>query len=293
MNSTAWLKASLSSRIAPSTERSASRLCGSGRSTAGSAMSDSGSVIADEQSEAEARSGTTSQNPEAGTLHPCGFCVCSCCCFAATPPWPPPAASPSPEWATTSRCSLTGTVNSPSCLSGSASWILRLSIVEALARRAPRRCRPPSPTRTARRSRRPGGRARTRPAPGAPPAPRRPRVSAASRASAIFRSRSTTLHVARRRRQRQLARQQVVARVAVGDLHDVAAPAEVLDVITKNDFHGSPPSPSTYGQQRQLPRPLDGRLQLALVHRAHARDAPRQDLRRARARTASACLTSL
>src|SRR5512137_1322923 len=33
------------------------------------------------------------------------------------------------------------------------------------------------------------------------------------------------------------------------------------------------------GQQRQLPSPLDGRLELALVHRAHAGDAARQDLR--------------
>src|SRR5512139_1896383 len=32
-------------------------------------------------------------------------------------------------------------------------------------------------------------------------------------------------------------------------------------------------------QQGQLPRPHDRRLQLALVHRAHARDAPRQNLR--------------
>ena len=37
--------------------------------------------------------------------------------------------------------------------------------------------------------------------------------------------------------QRQLARQQVVARVAVGDLHDLAAAAEVVDVLSQNDFH--------------------------------------------------------
>ena len=37
--------------------------------------------------------------------------------------------------------------------------------------------------------------------------------------------------------QRQLARQQVVARVAVGDLDDVAAAAEVVDVLSQNDFH--------------------------------------------------------
>ena len=38
-------------------------------------------------------------------------------------------------------------------------------------------------------------------------------------------------------RQRQLARQQVVAGVAVGDLHDVAAAPEVVDVFSQNDFH--------------------------------------------------------
>ena len=38
-------------------------------------------------------------------------------------------------------------------------------------------------------------------------------------------------------RQRQLARQQVVARVAGRHLDDVAAPAEVVDVFSENDFH--------------------------------------------------------
>ena len=45
------------------------------------------------------------------------------------------------------------------------------------------------------------------------------------------------LQVAGRREERQLARQQIVARVAVGDLHDFAALPDVLDVISKNDFH--------------------------------------------------------
>ena len=40
--------------------------------------------------------------------------------------------------------------------------------------------------------------------------------------------------------QRQLARQQVVARVAVGDLHDLAAAAEIVDVLSQNDFHRYP-----------------------------------------------------
>ena len=45
------------------------------------------------------------------------------------------------------------------------------------------------------------------------------------------------LLVALGREQRQLARQQVVARVAVGDLHDLAAAPEVVDVFSQNDFH--------------------------------------------------------
>ena len=45
------------------------------------------------------------------------------------------------------------------------------------------------------------------------------------------------LQVARRGDQRQLARQQIVARVAGGDLHHFAALADVFDVISQNDFH--------------------------------------------------------
>jgi hypothetical protein len=39
-------------------------------------------------------------------------------------------------------------------------------------------------------------------------------------------------------RQRQLAREQVVARVAAGDPDDLAAPAEMLDMVLENDFDG-------------------------------------------------------
>ena len=39
------------------------------------------------------------------------------------------------------------------------------------------------------------------------------------------------------RQQRQLARQQVVARVAVGDFHDLAAASEVVDMFSQYDFH--------------------------------------------------------
>ena len=61
--------------------------------------------------------------------------------------------------------------------------------------------------------------------------------SSASFASNFARSRSICFLLPVGHQQRQLARQQVVARVAVGDLHDLAAAAEVLDVLSKNDFH--------------------------------------------------------
>ena len=47
-------------------------------------------------------------------------------------------------------------------------------------------------------------------------------------------------------RARRAARQQEVARVAVGDAHDVAAQAELLDVGEQDDVHR--PSPTTYGR---------------------------------------------
>jgi hypothetical protein len=45
------------------------------------------------------------------------------------------------------------------------------------------------------------------------------------------------LLVALGRRQGELARQQIVACVAVRDLHDLAALAELLDELSQNDFH--------------------------------------------------------
>ena len=47
------------------------------------------------------------------------------------------------------------------------------------------------------------------------------------------------LPVADRDEQRQLARQQIVARVAVGDFHDLATPAEIVHVFSQNHFHDS------------------------------------------------------
>jgi hypothetical protein len=42
--------------------------------------------------------------------------------------------------------------------------------------------------------------------------------------------------------QSQLAGQQVVAGVAIGDLHHFAAASDVVDVLSKNDFHIVNPS---------------------------------------------------
>ena len=71
--------------------------------------------------------------------------------------------------------------------------------------------------------------------------------SSDSRASAIFRSRSTRFLFALGGQQRQLARQQVVAGVAVGHFHDLAAAAQVFDVVAEDDFHASPSYSVTYG----------------------------------------------
>ncbi len=70
--------------------------------------------------------------------------------------------------------------------------------------------------------------------------------------------------------QRQLPRQEVVARVAVGDLDDLAALAEMVHVFSKNDFHRIDPLIRHVRNQRNLPGALDRHLELALVHRAGA-----------------------
>ena len=40
--------------------------------------------------------------------------------------------------------------------------------------------------------------------------------------------------------ERELARQQIIARVAIGDLDDLATAPEVVDMFSKNDFHRRP-----------------------------------------------------
>ena len=79
----------------------------------------------------------------------------------------------------------------------------------------------------------------------------------------------------RRRGLRELARQQVVARVAARDVDDLAAQAELLDVLEQDDFHAQPVD---VGEQRHLARPLDRDRDLPLVAAARAGDAPRADL---------------
>jgi hypothetical protein len=111
--------------------------------------------------------------------------------------------------AVTSLWIFTGTVTSPSALSGSASTILRLSMAKPLASSA---C-----------------------------AMSDERFGLLLLLSFLhLGDLALALDLAFVRfsdRQRQLARQQIVAGIAVGDLHDITAAAEIVDVFTKNDFH--------------------------------------------------------
>ncbi len=138
--------------------------------------------------------------------------------------------------AVTSRWIFTGTVVSPSAFNGSCSWIFRLSISKPFACSA---CAISadvtepysvwcSPTRRA--------------------------ISISSCAEALrdrfglcllfgvldFRDLLLALDLALvvvGDRQRQLPREQKIPRVARGDLHDVSAAAEIIDVLSQNDFH--------------------------------------------------------
>ena len=57
--------------------------------------------------------------------------------------------------------------------------------------------------------------------------------------------------------QRKLARQQIVARVAVGDLHDFAAASQVLHVLSKDNFHERPSTVTDRDRGDQLHCRLD------------------------------------
>jgi len=66
-----------------------------------------------------------------------------------------------------------------------------------------------------------------------------------------------------------LSRQKVVARVPAGDVDDVPAKTELLDVLEEDDLHRL----AHVREEGHLARPLDGRRDLDLVPAAGARDA--------------------
>ena len=80
------------------------------------------------------------------------------------------------------------------------------------------------------------------------------------------------LQRARRRRLGQLARDQVVAQVAGGDVDRLAALAERLDVLRAGS--PAPSALSDVGQQGDLARPLHRHRELALVAAGKSGDAP-------------------
>src|SRR5205807_5991512 len=72
------------------------------------------------------------------------------------------------------------------------------------------------------------------------------------------------------------ARQQEVARVSARDVHNLAAEADLVDVLAEDDLHLA--AVRDVGQQRHLTCTLDCDRDLALVPPARAGDAPRADL---------------
>src|SRR4029079_13415835 len=78
--------------------------------------------------------------------------------------------------------------------------------------------------------------------------------------------------------QRLLARQQVVARKAVLDLHHIADGAELLDAFKQDHFHGSFSLLHDVGKQADVASALDGARELALLLGRDGGDARRDDL---------------
>src|SRR6266496_1837231 len=86
-------------------------------------------------------------------------------------------------------------------------------------------------------------------------------------------------HRTRRGEPRQVAGQQVVAPVAVGDLHDVAGGADPPNLLAEDDLHVVDLALANgVGKQRHLAGVLDRRRDVALVLGAVARDPPGADL---------------
>src|SRR5574341_1276300 len=86
-------------------------------------------------------------------------------------------------------------------------------------------------------------------------------------------------HRARRGEPRQVAGQQVVAPVAVGDLHDIARGADPPDLLTEDDLHVVDLALANgVGEQRHLAGVLDRRCDVALMLCAVAADPSGADL---------------
>src|SRR5215208_1896380 len=83
-------------------------------------------------------------------------------------------------------------------------------------------------------------------------------------------------HLGRRGRLGELARQQVVPRVAGSDVHDLAAKADLLEVLSEDDLHRH--LAGGVREERHLARPLDREGDLPLMAPAGAGDSPRADL---------------
>src|SRR5687767_9461627 len=72
--------------------------------------------------------------------------------------------------------------------------------------------------------------------------------------------------------ERQLARQQVIARIAVGYFHDIAAAAQFVDVLSQNHFHRW--NPSSLPRVPKLPALPTGELHCRHRQRFANRDIP-------------------
>ena len=160
------------------------------------------------------------------------------------PPSPaPPAGARRPRARRASRTSTvtsvkssTGTTYRPTFLIGSPRSILRRSTRILASPRSRRRGRSASPSRRATRSGRPSRRSGApspRASPRAPAPARRSRPPAARAGRCASRSRRPR----GRRRLGELPGQQVVAGVPAGDVDDLAAQADLLDVLPEDDLH--------------------------------------------------------
>src|SRR5581483_155411 len=73
----------------------------------------------------------------------------------------------------------------------------------------------------------------------------------------------------------QLARQQVIAAVAIGNLHDFSAKAQVGDVFSQNDFHGDSPMLSAASGAYWLRRFCPAAVSRSCADTSHEAKGPR------------------